>query len=313
MRFEEGELGEVVLNALTSDPSENQDEETQSPAALPTGKVDQQGDLTTSGATQNLSERSVKGRAKSGLLHRTFSIGSKIHKVLVGTLALNIACTDDECTQVTVTVDSDPGLTGRMRKVHTDSVGQPIRLYLVNVQQGDPSVNEGGITLRSEAMDLKIEPRMAFKDLAALMGVDLQQFVQVLKKRLQAKGLLKGDFMPEASLGDLALLLNTSPEVLRDEMVGAAAAIQIAKLIPKFEKIQKQFDKAETEYYGGYGRTVIIDHPEGVATLYAHMRNTQVSAGQAVSQGQAIGLSGRTGFCSKPELHFEIRKNLVQE
>ena len=63
----------------------------------------------------------------------------------------------------------------------------------------------------------------------------------------------------------------------------------------------------ETGYNGGYGKVVIISHPNGTQTVYAHMSNINVSAGDKVLQGQVIGASGNSGKSTGPHLHFEIR------
>jgi len=59
----------------------------------------------------------------------------------------------------------------------------------------------------------------------------------------------------------------------------------------------------------GYGNYTCISHGGGLSTCYAHQSSIQVSVGQHVSQGQVIGLSGCTGLCFGPHLHFEVRIN----
>jgi murein DD-endopeptidase MepM/ murein hydrolase activator NlpD len=57
----------------------------------------------------------------------------------------------------------------------------------------------------------------------------------------------------------------------------------------------------------GYGNLVMIVHPDGAVTVYAHCRATFVFPGQHVSAGQVIGEVGNTGFSRGPHLHFEYR------
>lgn len=58
-----------------------------------------------------------------------------------------------------------------------------------------------------------------------------------------------------------------------------------------------------------YGHYILIDHGNGLSTLYAHNSTLCVSVGQSVSKGQVIAYSGQTGNATGPHCHFEVRKN----
>ncbi len=57
----------------------------------------------------------------------------------------------------------------------------------------------------------------------------------------------------------------------------------------------------------GFGNYCIVDHGNGVQTLYAHSSNILVEEGDTVEQGQVIGIVGDTGNTTAPHLHFEVR------
>ena len=59
----------------------------------------------------------------------------------------------------------------------------------------------------------------------------------------------------------------------------------------------------------GYGLLVIIEHPRGVVTVYAHNRDLRVRTGQPVREGQVIATVGESGKTSGPHLHFEVRQD----
>ena len=60
-------------------------------------------------------------------------------------------------------------------------------------------------------------------------------------------------------------------------------------------------------WMSGYGNLVMIDHHNGLVTLYGHNTSIAVSCNQQVSQGQVVSYSGCTGFCTGPHVHFEVR------
>jgi murein DD-endopeptidase MepM/ murein hydrolase activator NlpD len=62
-------------------------------------------------------------------------------------------------------------------------------------------------------------------------------------------------------------------------------------------------------YDGGYGNKIVIDHQNGLRTVYAHLASIDVSVGQTVSQGSSIGIMGSTGNSTGVHLHFEVYKN----
>jgi len=65
----------------------------------------------------------------------------------------------------------------------------------------------------------------------------------------------------------------------------------------------------KSEYHWSYGNYVLIDHGGGIATLYAHLADRWVSAGDTVTSGQQIGNVGLTGTTFGYHLHFEVREN----
>jgi murein DD-endopeptidase MepM/ murein hydrolase activator NlpD len=63
--------------------------------------------------------------------------------------------------------------------------------------------------------------------------------------------------------------------------------------------------------FHGFGRLILIEGAEGLATFYAHLSKFKVREGQYVRAGDQIGEMGRTGRASGVHLHFEVRKDLA--
>jgi murein DD-endopeptidase MepM/ murein hydrolase activator NlpD len=62
-------------------------------------------------------------------------------------------------------------------------------------------------------------------------------------------------------------------------------------------------------WQSGYGKVIVVDHGNGMSTLYAHCSQLLVKEGDFVKRGEIIGKIGATGWATGPHLHFEVRKN----
>lgn len=65
---------------------------------------------------------------------------------------------------------------------------------------------------------------------------------------------------------------------------------------------------SSTDAGSEYGTSVVIDHGNGLQTIYGHLSEKSVNVGDVIKTGQRIGKSGNTGNTTGPHLHFEVRK-----
>ena len=69
-------------------------------------------------------------------------------------------------------------------------------------------------------------------------------------------------------------------------------------------KVNENFEKGK-----GYGRFIIVDHQNGMSSLYSQMDSYAVKEGQKISKGDVIGQVGSSGISTGPHLHFELKKD----
>ena len=63
------------------------------------------------------------------------------------------------------------------------------------------------------------------------------------------------------------------------------------------------------DFFGGYGRAVVLEHGRGISTRYGHLSGFAVTPGQRVHRGDIIGYVGLSGRSTGPHLHYEVRIN----
>lgn len=74
-------------------------------------------------------------------------------------------------------------------------------------------------------------------------------------------------------------------------------------------KVVKGCSEGNRRCGGGFGNYVMIDHGNGLTSLYGHLSSVSVTTNDTVTQGQKIGITGSTGVSTGPHLHFELRLN----
>jgi LysM repeat protein len=88
---------------------------------------------------------------------------------------------------------------------------------------------------------------------------------------------------------------------------GNAVDLAIATGTPIHAAASGRVILARSGYNGGFGNLVIISHPNGTETLYAHQSKIATKTGEQVFQGEVIGYVGSTGHSTGPHLHFEVK------
>lgn len=112
---------------------------------------------------------------------------------------------------------------------------------------------------------------------------------------LPAKGELSGRF-------GLRRIFNGEP---RNSHVGLDVAVD--RGTPVMSSARGRVLAVDDYFFNG--KTIFVDHGNGLITMYCHLDRLDVQAGQAVGKGQRIGLSGMTGRASGPHLHWSVILN----
>jgi murein DD-endopeptidase MepM/ murein hydrolase activator NlpD len=108
---------------------------------------------------------------------------------------------------------------------------------------------------------------------------------------------------PSNAAGDQRTVVFNDQELAKSAAQGARFAVTTRTTVTAAQAGRVIF--AGT--LGLLGKTVVVDHGCGVATVYGHLSNTSVKQGEEVPKGQPIGQTGSSGFATSEEVYFEVR------
>ena len=89
---------------------------------------------------------------------------------------------------------------------------------------------------------------------------------------------------------------------------GTSKGIDVALPFGSKVRASKEGVVTYSDTLRGYGKVIIIDHQNGFSTVYANNSQLLVRENSSVKRGEVIAISGDSGHCENPSLHFEIRK-----
>ncbi|MFZ5762463.1 MAG: M23 family metallopeptidase [Thermodesulfobacteriota bacterium] len=136
------------------------------------------------------------------------------------------------------------------------------------------------------------------------------QTVQEICKKSRPERLWDGAFLrmagsPKAGFADVRSYLYQGKEIDVQTHLGVDIASLEHFEVPAANRGVVVF----ADYLGIYGNTVILDHGQGIFTLYSHLSQINVAKGATVEQGIPVGLTGTTGLAGGDHLHFSVLVN----
>ena len=157
---------------------------------------------------------------------------------------------------------------------------------------------------------VSVDTQLAVGDELIVPNVDLA--VSETKKPSSSKATAKaGSSKPAGASGSSNWMTKPVSGAYRSQGIHGYNAVDLAA--PVGTRISAAADgsviiaNSGGGWNGGYGNYVVIKHPNGAQTLYAHMNTVAVSVGETVAQGEQIGAVGNTGKSTGAHLHFEVR------
>jgi len=147
------------------------------------------------------------------------------------------------------------------------------------------------------------QPKPKLQQVAALPKAESANLAKATETPAEAKAEPVGALFRWPARGRIVAAFGAKPNGQQNDGINIA--------LPEGTPV-KAAEGGEVAYAGnelkGYGNLILIRHPNGFVTAYAHASELLVKRGEKVKRGEVIAKSGQTGNISSPQLHFEIRK-----
>lgn len=207
-----------------------------------------------------------------------------------------------------------------LKKNDTLRRGQSLVLLPVN---GIQHVVQKGETLKGIANKYKgnVDEIVAFNDLGALATLSVGETIIIPEGTEQASGSTPSSKITPSRARAISkypsyegYYQNPLPTGEKTQGIHGYNSVDLGA--PKGDPIYAaaegmvivdRFSANGNPWFGGYGNYVVLEHPNGTQTLYAHMSAVYVSIGEHLNQGQMLGAVGSTGHSTGAHLHFEVR------
>lgn len=147
-----------------------------------------------------------------------------------------------------------------------------------------------------------------FTHINSVMRKENNDLIRSLCSRSEAKKLWEGAFLRMKNASPMAQFGDRRTYTYQGKEVGTSVhqGVDLASTANAPIEAANNGIVTFTGYLGIYGHTVIIDHGQGIFSLYAHLTNIKAQKGQAVKKGEEIGSSGQTGLAGGDHLHFSM-------
>lgn len=151
-------------------------------------------------------------------------------------------------------------------------------------------------------------PLETFRDVNEKMREENFKTIQSFCSATSGTPLWKGPFVRMKNAAPMAMFGDMRTYTYERKRIGGSTHLGVDLASTAHAPIEAANDGIVlyAGYLGIYGNTVILDHGLGVSSLYAHLNEIKVKAGQRVAKEEVIGLSGSSGLAGGDHLHFSI-------